>query len=179
MITWELYGILGGYRLVWSQHLRSVLIWDEDSDIQRDPVTYQRGRASCWTRIVWPSPWNIPSATVYLQECSDCKAISQGAIIKSWYCLEFESASRPLQHLHCVSACFTTALCFYKLVVLSAWVWQQLDVPCFCPMPFLLHSHSMTSVKRASSFHENSHSTRTRSRVSRKPVILNVSRFWR
>ena len=44
-------------------------------------------------------------------------------------------------------------------------------------MPFLLHSHSMTSVKRASSFHENSHSTRTRSRVSRKPVILNVSRF--
>lgn len=60
---------------------------------------------------------------------------------------------------------------------MSAWVWQQLDVPCFCPMPFLLHSHSMTSVKRASSFHENSHSTRTRSRVSRKPVILNVSRF--
>lgn len=56
-------------------------------------------------------------------------------------------------------------------------MWQQLDVPCFCPMPFLLHSHSMTSVKRASSFHENSHSTRTRSRVSRKPVIPNVSRF--
>lgn len=47
--------------------------------------------------------------------------------------------------------------------------------PCFCPMPFLLHSHSMTSVKRTSSFHENSHSTRARSRVSRKQVIQNVS----
>lgn len=80
----------------------------------------------------------------------------------------------PLERIHLRHY---SSLCFYKLVVLSAWVWQQLDVPCFCPMPFLLHSHSMTSVKRASSFHENSHSTRTRSRVSRKPVILNVSRF--
>lgn len=89
-----------------------------------------------------------------------------------------KSASRdPLAPPSTVPLRHYSSLCFYKLVVLSAWVWQQLDVPCFCPMPFLLHSHSMTSVKRASSFHENSHSTRTRSRVSRKPVILNVSRF--
>lgn len=49
--------------------------------------------------------------------------------------------------------------------------------PCFCPpMPFLLHSHSMTSVKRTSSFHENSHSTRTRSWANRRRVTRNVSK---
>lgn len=94
------------------------------------------------------------------------------ALLENQVCL-----SPPPAPLQSVRLRHYSSLCFYKLVVLSAWVWQQLDVPCFCPMPFLLHSHSMTSVKRASSFHENSHSTRTRSRVSRKPVILNVSRF--
>ena len=79
------------------------------------------------------------------------------------------------RHLFWTDLSHYSSLHFYKLVVLSAWVWQQLDVPCFCPMPFLLHSHSMTSVKRTSSFHENSHSTRARSRVSRKQVIQNVS----
>ncbi|KAG8545449.1 hypothetical protein GDO81_020847 [Engystomops pustulosus] len=47
--------------------------------------------------------------------------------------------------------------------------------PCFCPMPSLLHSHSMTGVKRTSSFHESSHSTSTRSRVNKKQVILTDS----
>lgn len=121
-----------------------------------------------------------PRSPFMCKECSDCKTIfprrhyQELALLESQVCLSNPPApllSVPLRHY--------SSLCFYKLVVVSAWVWQQLDVPCFCPMPFLLHSHSMTSVKRASSFHENSHSTRTRSRVSRKPVILNVSRFWR
>lgn len=76
----------------------------------------------------------------------------------------------PCRHFgHC------SCLHIYTLV-LSAWVWQELDAPVFAPLPSLLHSHSMTGVKRTSSFHESSHSTRTRSRVSKKQVILSVSR---
>lgn len=44
------------------------------------------------------------------------------------------------------------------------------------PLLLFFSSHSMTSVKRTS-FPENFPSTRTRTRVSRKPVILTVS-MW-
>lgn len=68
---------------------------------------------------------------------------------------------------------------FFPLLHTSCFVSMSVTTirrPCFCPMPFLLHSHSMTSVKRTSSFHENSLSTRTRSWVRRKRVIWNVSK---
>lgn len=62
---------------------------------------------------------------------------------------------------------------FLQAVVLSAWPWQiYLFAPCFLS----LHSHSMTNVKRISSLHENSHSTRTK-RVNRMAVIQTVSKL--
>lgn len=62
---------------------------------------------------------------------------------------------------------------FLQAVFLSAWPWQiYLCAPCFLS----LHSHSMTNVKRISSLHENSHSTRTK-RVNRMAVIQTVSKL--
>lgn len=62
---------------------------------------------------------------------------------------------------------------FVHAVGLSAWMWQMyLFAPCFLSP----HSHSMTNVKRISSLHESSHSTRTK-RVSRMAVIPTVSRL--
>ena len=60
----------------------------------------------------------------------------------------------------------------YNLSCVSACVWP---VPVWPRALSPLHSHLVKSVKRASSFHASSHSTRTRSRVSRMAVTPNVS----
>lgn len=75
---------------------------------------------------------------------------------------------------HIRSRCQSFLTChFLQAVVLSAWTWQI----CLCAPCFLsFHSHSMTNVKRISSLHESSHSTRTK-RVSRMAVIPTVSKL--
>lgn len=62
---------------------------------------------------------------------------------------------------------------FVLKVILSAWPWQIYP---FAPCSFSLHSLLMTNVKRISSLHESSHSTRTK-RVSRMAVIQSVSKL--
>lgn len=62
---------------------------------------------------------------------------------------------------------------FVQKVVLSAWPWRIYP---FAPCSFFLHSLLMTNVKRISSLHESSHSTRTK-RVSRMAVIQSVSKL--
>lgn len=57
-----------------------------------------------------------------------------------------------------------------------AFVHTEVDTPFVLPLLLFFSSHSMTSVKRTS-FPENFPSTRTRTRVSRKQVMLTVS-MW-
>lgn len=77
---------------------------------------------------------------------------------------------RQIFSFHCKSFLMSH---FLQAAVLSAWTWQMyLFAPCFLS----LHSHSMTNVKRISSLHESSHSTRTK-RVSRMAVIQTVSKL--
>ena len=61
---------------------------------------------------------------------------------------------------------------------LLGWAFVHTDSrhPFVLPLLLFFSSHSMTSVKRTS-FPENSPSTRTRTRVSRKQVMLTVS-MW-
>lgn len=133
---------------------------------------------ACWT-ICSPLSkqpkhysFQVRSCTLWLQTSGVQLIQSSGALPSNFRPHHTSDSLQPL------TLCWFESLQFSPLLQTSCFVSMSVTTirrPCFCPMPFLLHSHSMTSVKRTSSFHENSHSTRARSRVSRKQVIQNVS----